>query len=156
VLLRLEAADDREGDSNLGSAGAGSGIVHAGAVAGFAMPMLRYVVLGDGSASRSDGASRLSLLAPRDGASMTDDSPVRLAWSPDRMATYYRVDVESSAGRDIVRALVPGTVLHYELPSLLAGQSSDALRWRVTALDGAGSIVRRTAWRRLARGAQQE
>ena len=56
VLLRVEASDDREGDSNLSDAGAGVGVVHSGAVAGFPLPVLRYVVAGDGAASYSASA----------------------------------------------------------------------------------------------------
>src|SRR5690606_16986111 len=44
LLLRIEASDDTEGDSNLAAAGAGEGVVHSGAVAGFPIPPLRYFV----------------------------------------------------------------------------------------------------------------
>jgi hypothetical protein len=47
ILLRLEASNDRENDSDLGIAGAGSGILHNGGVAGFPLPPLFYVVGGD-------------------------------------------------------------------------------------------------------------
>jgi hypothetical protein len=75
VLLRVEAADDRESDSDLGAAGAGTGIVHSGAVAGFPMPVLRYVV-GAGESGLATEASPhgLRLLLPR---------AVR-AWAPTR------------------------------------------------------------------------
>jgi hypothetical protein len=43
VLLRIESSDDKAGDSDLGAVGAGP-VLHNGAVAGFPMPMLRYVV----------------------------------------------------------------------------------------------------------------
>ena len=39
VLLRIEASERRGADSNLGAVGAGSGVVHSGAVAGFPMPV---------------------------------------------------------------------------------------------------------------------
>ena len=42
VLLRVEASDDKFGDSVLSNVGAGPGVAHSGAVAGFPMPMLRY------------------------------------------------------------------------------------------------------------------
>lgn len=149
VLLRIEAADDREGDSNLGSAGAGSGVVHSGAVAGFPMPILRYVVLGDGAVSSVDGTSRLALLAPRDGSSMRQDSTTRLVWSGQRDASYYRVEVERITGARVIRALLPRTVLHYQLAPQVVAADTSAMRWRVTALDGAGQHLRRTPWRRL-------
>ena len=47
ILLRVEATDDKEGDSSLAAAGAGTGVVHSGAVAGFPMPTLRYFVGSD-------------------------------------------------------------------------------------------------------------
>ncbi len=150
VLLRIEATDDREGDSNLATAGAGSGLVHSGAVAGFAMPALRYVVLGDGAASGVGGASRLALLAPRDGDPVAPAQSPRLVWSTDRGASYYRVEVVRPEGTPVVNAITPRTTLHYELPTLLLGDAT-SVRWRVTALDGAGRLVRRTPWRRLRR-----
>jgi hypothetical protein len=39
ILLRIEATDDREGDSNIGS-----GVVNSGGVAGFPMPVFRYFI----------------------------------------------------------------------------------------------------------------
>ncbi|HEX8096612.1 MAG TPA: hypothetical protein VF507_01195 [Pyrinomonadaceae bacterium] len=44
VLLRVEASDEREADTSLAAVGAGPGVVHRGAVAGFPMPTLRYYV----------------------------------------------------------------------------------------------------------------
>src|SRR5947207_2969719 len=44
ILLRIEASDDKEGDTNLATVGAGAGVVHGGAVAGFSLPTLRYYV----------------------------------------------------------------------------------------------------------------
>jgi hypothetical protein len=59
VLLRLEAASDKEGDSSLDAAGAGSGVVPSGAVAGFPMPVLRYVVGGAARIPRSISRPRV-------------------------------------------------------------------------------------------------
>ena len=44
ILLRLEASDDREADSSLTAINAGPDTVHSGAVAGFPLPVLRYVI----------------------------------------------------------------------------------------------------------------
>ena len=71
VLLRIEASDDRESDSNLGDAGAGTGILHNGAVAGFPLPVLRYVVAGEGARTPVDGTGALRLFAPRDGDTLS-------------------------------------------------------------------------------------
>lgn len=148
VLLRFEATDDREGDSNLGSVGAGRGVAHAGAVAGFPMPVLRYVVAGDGSSGNSQ-RSRLALLGPRDGARVFTDSAVRLAWSADRQASLYRIEVEDAGGASILRALVPAAQRTYALPGSIIAGARGAVRWRVWALDGDGTLLRRTPWRVL-------
>ncbi len=149
VLLRIEATDDREGDSNLGGVGAGRGIVHSGAVAGFPMPALRYVVAGDGTTGGNTGG-RLAQLAPRDGAMMHGDTAsARLVWSPDRTASFYRVDVRDEKGAIVLRALVPATQREYQLPSSLVGSAGGTVRWRIWALDGRGKLLRRTTWRLL-------
>jgi hypothetical protein len=44
LLLRIEATDDKSADSDLSAVGAGATVVHSGGVAGFPMPVLRYVV----------------------------------------------------------------------------------------------------------------
>jgi hypothetical protein len=148
VLLRIEATDDREGDSNLGGVGAGRGVVHSGAVAGFPMPVLRYVVAGDGTAGSARHA-RLSPLGPRDGAVVSTDSAVRLAWSADRQASWYRIEVEGAGGASIVRAIAPAAQRNYVLPGSLMAGASGTVRWRVWALDGDGRLLRRTPWRTL-------
>ena len=58
VLLRVEASDDKEADSDLGAVGAGQGVVHAGAVAGFPMPVLQYVV-GSGGSENAPATGRM-------------------------------------------------------------------------------------------------
>jgi hypothetical protein len=145
VLLRVEASDDREGDSNLGSVGAGRGIAHAGAVAGFPMPVLRYVVAGDGTAG-SARRTRLSPLAPRDGARVSADSLVRLVWSGDRDAALYRLEVQDEKGTTLLRALVPEAQRHYALPGAMLTGAGGVARWRVWALDANGKLLRRTPW----------
>lgn len=151
VLLRLEAVDDREGDSNLGSAGAGSGLVHSGAVAGFPLPVLRYVVMGDGAIVSGNGDSRLGLLVPRAGAVLPSDSSLRMVWSADRQASLYRVEVSTPEGAPLHRAVVQRSTLRYEVPGSVLAAARSGLRWRVTSLDGAGKILRRTPWRGVAR-----
>jgi hypothetical protein len=92
VLLRIEASDDKEGDSNLGAAGAGTGVVHSGAVAGFAIPALRYVVGTGGSelsAARTPNAIRL--LVPQENAGLEADHAVDFAWSDVARAALYEL-----------------------------------------------------------------
>lgn len=115
------------------------------------MPVLRYVVLGDGAVASSGGDTRLGLLVPRAGALLAADSTLRVVWSGDRGASFYRLEVARSDGRDVFKAVVPKGVLRYEVPGTLLSQAQGALRWRVSALDGAGKLLRRTSWRSIAR-----
>jgi hypothetical protein len=149
VLLRVEASDDKEGDSNLAAAGAGLGVVHAGAVAGFPLPPLRYIVGGERSAPVDGGApDDLRILAPADGAVMAG-AAAELAWVDIPQADVYRVEVEA-VGRRVLSALVPHGVAAYRLPPFLKERAGTGeIRWRVVALDVAGRELRASAWRRL-------
>jgi hypothetical protein len=149
VLLRVEAADDREGDSDLGAAGGGSGIVHSGGVAGFPMPVLRYVVAGEGGPAR-DAIGRLAAVGPQDGGSARLDSSFTITWRSDRRAFFYRLEIETDDGSPLLRALVPGTARAYHAPSLVFSRAGTAtVRWRIAALDGDGRLAGRTSWRRV-------
>lgn len=150
VLLRIEATNDREGDSNLEAAGGGSGIVNSAAVAGFPMPVLRYVVQGDGAAATRGGGSRLALETPVNGGAARPDSSFRADWSGDPRAALYRLEVARLDGEPVWSALLPSEATHYEVPPLAWRQAVDgALRWRVTAIDAAGAFVRQTRWHRI-------
>jgi hypothetical protein len=146
LLLRIEATDDKAGDSDLGAAGAGAGVVHSGAVAGFPMPVLRYVV---GTAAASDvHAGALTLIAPGDSSALPDPSAVDLVWREGSGAALYRVEVQSSTGELVAAALVqPGTGL-YRLPSWVKDKITDRrMRWRVVALDVQGRAAGASGWR---------
>lgn len=152
LLLRIEASDDKEGDSNLSAAGAGQGIAHSGAVAGFAMPTLRYIV---GAASSDLAEIRstesLPLISPAEDAVLSSDSVMQLHWSEQGDAAYYRVEVENAAGSELWSALIAGgSGATYVLPQFLRDNAGNGkLRWRVLVLDHAGRELRRSSWRRL-------
>lgn len=151
ILLRIEATDDKEGDSDLAVVGAGNGVLHAGAVAGFPLPTLRYFVGGGGSslaASVSD--LPLALTAPFDGAEVPLSQPVDFAWEPDRRASLYRLQVESGSGVLLLEALLPPGTTRYQAPAWVAGRAEgEPVRWRVTSVDEEGSRVKRSEWRSL-------
>jgi hypothetical protein len=150
ILLRVEAIDDREGDSNLADAGAGVGTVHSGAVAGFSLPVLRYVVAGPGARTRVDDPSPLRLLSPRDADTLSAASPFSLLWSPSEgvVPDFYRVDLETQRGEALLSALLPRTARRYEVPAWLATRAGDrAIRWRVIGLAADGTHLRSSAWR---------
>ncbi len=150
LLLRIEASDDKEGDSNLTAAGAGLGVVNAGAVAGFPLPALRYVVGGQRSATALDGTpSALRLLAPAEGAAAPAGA-IELAWVELPQADVYRVEVEGADGARALSALVQRGIGAYRLPPLVKDRVPDGqVRWRVVAVDATGRDLQSSAWRRL-------
>jgi hypothetical protein len=151
VLLRIEASDDKEGDSNLAAVGAGQGVVHSGAVAGFPLPTLRYVVGGGGSdLSPSRGSESLRPLLPAEGASLVPGQPVQFSWSEDPRAALYRLEIQTVDGETILAAVAQPGRPAYEAPPWLAERAGGrSLRWRVVALDAMGSVLRGGPWRRL-------
>jgi hypothetical protein len=146
VLLRVEAVDDKEGDSNLGIAGAGAGVVHSGGVAGFPIPPLRYYVgSGTGIGSASGG---LELWLPAEGAGLAAGAPVLFSWSAVAGAALYRLEVENESGIRVLEALVEPDERSYRAPPWLAERlATAAFRWRVAALDAGGRRLASTGWR---------
>ena len=151
VLLRIEASDDKEGDSNLGSAGAGIGVVHAGAVAGFPMPPLRYVV-GAGSSELSEtvASTQVVALTPLADAAVASNAPIDFTWSEGgARAAFFRIEVRSSSGDDVLAAIVPRGTGAYRAPTWLMEKAGTNPTWRVIALDLLGRDVSRSEWRRI-------
>lgn len=147
VLLRVEATDDKEADSNLALAGAGQGVVHSGAVAGFPMPTLRYLV---GGTPAPDGGERLRLLLPADGLKVAPGQPLDFTWVDSAPGAAVRLEVESAEGQIVFAAVVrPGLGVHRAPPWLSEKLGGGPARWRVVALDRDGEPVERSAWRAL-------
>lgn len=156
ILLRIEASDDKEGDSNLANAGAGDGVVHSGAVAGFPLPVLRYFVGSAGDASRALARDGLALLSPADGADLAADlaadlttgSGVDFAWSLADSAIAYRLEVESEDGVRHAALVQQGIGIYRAPPWWLEGAAGD-WRWRVVALGPELEEMAATDWRSL-------
>jgi hypothetical protein len=148
VLLRIEASDDKEGDVDLGAAGAGAGVLSTGAVAGFPLPVLRYFVGGAGSGGVA--GTHLRLLDPAPAASTEAGASVVFSWSQVASAALYRLQVQDAHGAEVLSAVVQAGVASYAAPPFLTVErAGDALEWRVLALDGEGGVVEETPWRRL-------
>ena len=148
ILLRIEASDDKEADSNLGAVGAGSGIAHAGAMAGFPMPPLRYVV-GAGSSNLSEtvASSHLRLLSPIADAALPGDSQLDFTWvEGGARAAFFRIEFQNAGGEEIHSAIVPRGPGLYRAPSFLRERAGGSMRWRVTALDLLGRKIQDTQW----------
>ena len=147
LLLRLEAADDKEGQSNTG----GGRLATSGGVAGFAMPVLRYYVgaAAQVAALAGPGAATLELLAPGVGAAMPPDQPLSFAWIDIDGAALYRLEMRGD-GKLLFAAFVKPLVSQYVAPALVAEQTAIERHWRVLALDAAGRVLARSDWRALA------
>ncbi|NNK62991.1 MAG: hypothetical protein HKO98_07235 [Gemmatimonadetes bacterium] len=148
VLLRIEASDDKEGDSDLAAAGAGAGVVPAGAVAGFPIPPLRYFVGGAGTVGVS--GARLRALFPAADSLVTGGEPVTFTWTPVAAALLYRVEVRGGDGARVLAALLrPGSAM-YRAPDWLQERAgADVVEWRVQALGVGGAVASETPWRTL-------
>ncbi len=145
VLLRIEATDDKEGNSDLGAAGAGSGVVVSGAVAGFPIPPLRYFVGG----TTRPAPGRMNLLQPDEGASVAPGTSIGFSWTDTPQATLYRLEIEDADGRTVHSALLPARMAGYQTPPYLADAAVGDLRWRVIALAAGGKPLVQTPWRVL-------
>lgn len=148
ILLRIEAADDKEGDSNLTTAGAGSGVVHSGAVAGFPIPPLRYYV-GTGSSigAAAGGRGAFVQLHPEEDASLAEAAPV-FTWSPLTGAVVYRLEVENADGNMVLQALLPAEIRTYRAPPWFAERlDSREFTWRVSGVAAGGRTIASTPWR---------
>jgi hypothetical protein len=148
ILLRVEATDDKEADSNLAVVGAGPGVVHSGAVAGFPLPPLRYFV-GSGGVDRQL-TGKLALLLPAENDTWSTERPADFSWTEIEQGAFYRLEVEDAQAGPVFSALLPRGVATYRTPSWLKERTrGENLRWRVVALDQAGTIIGETAWRNL-------
>jgi hypothetical protein len=147
VLLRIEASDQSESQSDLAAVGAGSGLVGSGAVAGFPMPTLRYFV-GSGSGGNGDMRS-LRLLQPDDGAGLAGSAPT-FVWQPVAAAARYRLEIAGPAAAILFDAVLDPVQTRYVAPPFLRDRvGTGPVRWRVRALDERGREVARSEWRAL-------
>ena len=148
VLLRIEASEDKEGDVDLGAAGAGTGILPTGAVAGFPLPVLRYFVGGAGSAGVA--GTRFRLLEPAPDAGVTTGALLVFSWSQTASAVLYRLQVRGGDGEEVLSAVLQAGVASYAAPPFFAADhAGETVEWRVLSLDGGGDEVERTPWQRL-------
>lgn len=149
LLLRVEASADKEGDSNLAAAGAGTGVVHSGAVAGFPLPTLRYYVGSAAEAAELAAVRPLGLLVPAEGVQPA--APTTFAWNPIDNVLTYRLEIERAEdGEPVLQAVVQQGIASYAAPPWLAERAAGAeLRWRVVALGPAGEALEASPWRSL-------
>lgn len=142
LLLRIEATDDKESDSNLAAVGAGSGVVHSGAVASFPMPTLKFFMTGE---SRTIDWETSAPVSPISGSVVDDKQPLVFIWKAFPNAILYRLEILDEQDRALLSAMILQPLTSYRSPSWFREKNgSKNLTWRVSALDDAGKTVSRT------------
>jgi hypothetical protein len=151
VLLRIEASDDKEGDTDLASVGAGVGVVHGGAVAGFSLPVLRYYVANsDRTQLVAVSGGVLTQVLPDERAVLRTDKPVDFTWTLTDNAMTYRLEVQDLQGNPIISAILTSEISTYRAPSWLKDKVGGTVaRWRIVAFNQAGDPIAQTDWRSL-------
>lgn len=146
VLLRIEASDDKEGDSNTG----GGRVVSAGGVAGFPMPVLRYFIgSGDDLQRLAAVSATIRLFDPVAEEARPADAPLEFSWLETEAAAFARLQVEAD-GKPVLRAVVRGGTGRYAAPPFFAtGQRGKLLRWRVVTVSEEGRELAASAWQAL-------
>jgi len=150
LLLRIEASPDDAGNSNLSEVGTGSGVVPSGAVAGFPMPVLRYVVGASSGITDVPGESALRLLLPRVNDTVTTNTGITFGWIEHPSPSFYRLEVTRDDAQPVHSAIVARGLGTYRAPPWLADRAEGhALRWRVVGIDARGKDQQASEWRSL-------
>jgi hypothetical protein len=146
VLLRIEATDDKEADSDLRTLGVGAGVVHSGAVAGFPIPVLRYFV-----GSGQPGANiALRQLTPAENALVAAGQTITFGWTQGSGVALYQLEIADQTGQVVLSALMQPLTVNYTAPPWLREKIvGDGLQWRISAIDQTGAKTVETPWRRL-------
>jgi hypothetical protein len=146
ILLRVEATDEKEGNSDTLS-----GVVASGGVAGFPMPVLQFFT-GEPEtlAAAQDAITKgtMSLLLPGADAQVGSGMPVSFSWLTIPGAVVYRLEVSNDDG-EVLNAVVPAGVASYNSPPWALASAGDRVRWRIVALGGTGQTLGRSEWREL-------
>jgi hypothetical protein len=146
ILLRVEASDDKEADSDLSAVGVGPGIVHSGGLSGFALPVLRYFV----GASESQAATPLALISPAEGASVNSPQSPLFTWVENQPGSFVRLEVADRSDKPLLNSILPIGTMYYRAPSWLREKAVDGnLRWRVVMFDQRGQEIAAAPWRGL-------
>ncbi len=147
LLLRIEATDDKESDSNLAVLGVGSGIVHSGAVASFPMPTLKFFVSGE---DIKEKWADTALVFPPTNTAVEKGQPLIFTWKELPDATAYRLEVLDESEKVILSAITLAPTNSYRAPSWFWERyGASGLAWRVIAIDESGKLISQTKARKL-------
>lgn len=145
LLLRIEATDDKESDSDLATVGAGVGTVHSGAVASFPIPALKFFVAG--VSSSIDWEVNAQVLPVHD-TSIGNTQPIIFTWREFPTASIYRLEVVDDKQVAVLSALLLPPTTAYRAPTWFAAKHpGTTLHWRVLAIGTDGKVVATTKLR---------
>jgi hypothetical protein len=153
LLLRIEASDDKESDSNLSAVGVGNGIVHSGALASFPLPTLKFFVVGRGESGgeKFNGVlEAMTLVSPSENAALDFNQPLIFKWKHLPGAAAYRLEILDENENSVLAAvtLAPDSV--YRAPSWFWSHfGAKKLAWRVAALDADGKVINQSRAQKL-------
>ena len=142
LLLRIEATDDKESDSDLQILGVGNGIVHSGAVASFPMPILKFFVTGkDVKTNWGENA----LVLPQKDLTVDTNNPLIFSWKELESAAAYRLEISDEQTNPVLSAMLLSPITNYRAPSWFWTRFAEKnVNWRVIAFDESGKIINRT------------
>jgi hypothetical protein len=147
LLLRIEATDDKESDSNLEILGVGNGVVHSGAAASFPMPSLKFFVTGKDL--KTDWEENAFLNPQTESAVETNQPPV-FSWKELEGAAAYRLEITDERENSMLSAMLLSPTTNYRAPSWFWTRTATKnLHWRIIALDGDGKVFSQTKLQKI-------
>ncbi|HXI13019.1 MAG TPA: hypothetical protein VNM92_10270 [Thermoanaerobaculia bacterium] len=151
VLLRVEATNDKEGNTDLAALGSGGGVVTSGGVAGFSLPVLRYYVGSTNPSLEAGVREQIEQILPLPGFEVQRTAPLEFTFRSDLPdVVLSRLEVRDASQAIVLSAIVDRSSGRYVAPSWLAEKiSGDALSWRVVGLNAESRVVQSSTWRIL-------
>lgn len=142
LLLRIEAADDKESDSNLDVIGVGGGTVHSGAVASFPMPTLKFFIVGEEEKAKWE---ETALIFPQKDLAIAKNQAPVFTWKELAEAAAYRLEILDESEKILLSAIRLSNTTSYRAPSWFWQRFGDKkLAWRIVALDEKGKAINQT------------
>jgi hypothetical protein len=149
LLLRIEATEDKDSETDLTAAGAGNGTVNGGAVAGFSLPVLRYYV-GNSEQVAIPVTTQLIQVTPLDLAELDPSQVVEFRWSSIDNAATYLLEIRNLQDQEQLSSVLVKGVERYQAPSWLRTKvGASVVHWKVSAFDTKHHLISETGWRSL-------
>jgi len=148
ILLRIEASNDKEGNSNTLA-----GIINTGGTAGFPMPTLRYFVGNSSHQSLTKNYPPISLLLPHS-KQVLKSNQIEFTWfdlQDNKEVAIYKIEFYEKSGKNklIATALKKPGEANYKPAKRILAKFNQPFLWRATAIDKNGKILSSSQLREL-------